>query len=634
MKCWHKPYVIVFCISLVVWLGLSTLRTDGSLQAMELLAYDYLFSLRPDTDKQTPIVLITETEADIQRYGHPLSDEILAQSLEKLESAGVRVIGVDKYRDLPVAPGTEQLNKVLNQHDNIIWIFFVGDSRQAGINPPAILKDSPRIGFNDMVNDSDGVVRRGLLFVDDKDTTYYSFPLQLALRYLAGEQIQPENDQQGFLRLGESTFIPLRKNAGSYAHIDAGGYQFLLTYPQLHQSFPTFTISDLLDGKIPEQILRNKIVLIGAMASSLGDYEFLPDGSSRYGVELHALITDQIIQTALYDYPLMGDWSEFIEYTWLLFWCVLGCSASLFRGSIIRLTFISSSGLLVLFLSAMLAFRQGLWLPLLSSALAWMVSLISGVFWFSSLDRNERRQLLRLFERHVSPQVAATLWEKRDEFSIAGGVKPDQLTATVLFTDLANFTTLAEGMSPLNLMSWLNEYMNEMSHIIIAEDGMINKYMGDAIMAVFGVPVKKNDSAGIAADAIKAVESAVRMGEKLTELNKRWQQQGLPTIGMRVGIYTGSLVAGTLGDLQRMEYTVIGDTVNTAARLESFDKTITAPDKQPCRILIGESTWQLVHNHYVTEQIGECQLKGKHNMLTIYCVIERVVHSSQQGISS
>jgi adenylate cyclase len=259
--------------------------------------------------------------------------------------------------------------------------------------------------------------------------------------------------------------------------------------------------------------------------------------------------------------------------------------------------------------------------------LAWLLTLIFGIFWFSNLERNERKQLLRLFEQHVSPQVAAALWEKRDEFFIRGGVKPDQLTATVLFTDLVNFTTLAEGMNPLNLMNWLNEYMDEMSNIIIEQDGMINKYIGDAIMALFGVPVKKTDSEGITADAIKAVESAVRMGEKLQELNVLWQQQGIPMIGMRVGIYTGPLVAGTLGGQKRMEYTVIGDTVNTASRLESFDKNIATPDaQQPCRILVGESTWELIRNHYVTEQIAECQLKGKHNMLNIYRVLDRIIH--------
>jgi adenylate cyclase len=120
----HKPYVIVFFISLIVWSSLVALRTGGLLQAMELLTYDYLFSLRPDSEQTSPLLLISETEADIKRYGYPLSDGIFADSLEKLLAAGVSVIGVDKYRDLPVAPGSERLNKLLGSHDNIIWIFF------------------------------------------------------------------------------------------------------------------------------------------------------------------------------------------------------------------------------------------------------------------------------------------------------------------------------------------------------------------------------------------------------------------------------------------------------------------------------------------------------------------------------
>jgi adenylate cyclase len=627
VKWFNKPYVLILLISIIVWLTVFALRAGGVLQSMELLSYDYLFSLRPDTAQESSVVLISETEADIKRYGYPLSDAIFAESMEKLLKSRVRVIGVDIYRDLPVAPGTEQLSKVLTSHDNIIWIFFVGDNKQGSINPPAILKGSAQTGFNDMVNDPDGVSRRGLLFLDDKGVTHYAFPLLLALNYLEEKNIQAQNDPQGNLQLGNRSFLRLQTTTGSYARIDTGGYQFLLSYPHLHRNFPTFTIGDLLDGKIPEQVLRDKIVLIGAMAPSLSDYKLFPDGSSHYGVELHAHIVDQIIQTALHDYPLMRDWSDTIEYGWLFLWCLLGGIASFYRGGMVRLALINISGLLVLFASAVLSFQHGLWLPLLSSMLAWLLTLIFGVFWLSNLERNERKQLLRLFEQHVSPQVAAALWEKRDEFFIRGGVKPDQLTATVLFTDLVNFTTLAEGMNPLNLMNWLNEYMDEMSNIIIEQDGMINKYIGDAIMALFGVPVKKTDSEGITADAIKAVESAVRMGEKLQELNVLWQQQGIPMIGMRVGIYTGPLVAGTLGGQKRMEYTVIGDTVNTASRLESFDKNIATPNaQQPCRILVGESTRELIRNHYVTEQIAECQLKGKHNMLNIYRVLDRIIH--------
>lgn len=627
MKWWTKPYVMVFCISLLVWSSLAGLRFYGVLRTVELLSYDYLFSLRSDTEQAVPVVLIAETEADIQRFGYPLPDEVFANTLDKLVKAKARVIGVDKYRDIPTPPGSEHLSQCLTDNKNIIWILFIGDKSKARVNPPAVLKNSSQIAFNDIVSDSDGVSRRGLLFLDDQQgVTYYSLPLMLSLTYLEHEKISPENDESGYLRLGKHSFVPLKPNAGSYVNLDAGGYQFLLSYPHLHTPIPTFSISDVLAGNVPESVLRDKVVIIGAMASSLGDYVFLPDGTRRYGVELHAHIVSQLLHTALHDYPLISDWSETVEYSWLLLWCVLGSLASLYRGHVFSLMVVRSTGIIVLFGAAIFAFHYGWWIPFLSPLLAWSVSLIFGVFWLFSTESNERKQLLHLFEKHVSPQVASTLWEKRDEFFVTGGggVKPDYLTATVLFTDLANFTTLSEGMEPLNLMTWLNQYMNEMSNIIIAEGGMINKYIGDAIMAVFGVPVKKTDEAGIKADALSAVESALKMREKLQELNKNWQAQGLPTIGMRIGIHTGVLVAGTLGGQQRMEYTVIGDTVNVASRLESFDKTIVSEADPNCRVLIGEPTCALVNSHYATRPIGDCHLKGKHQILKIYDVLHRL----------
>jgi len=154
------------------------------------------------------------------------------------------------------------------------------------------------------------------------------------------------------------------------------------------------------------------------------------------------------------------------------------------------------------------------------------------------------------------------------------------------------------------------------------ENGMIKGYMGDGIMAVFGAPAFKDDADGIKADALSAVASGLRMNRRLKELNLVWRQQGLPPAYMRIGIHTGLAVAGTLGCKQRMEYAVTGETTITASRLESFDKAIAAPTQElPCRILIGEPTWELVRDRYRTEKVGEFQLKGKVKMLNIYQVI-------------
>ncbi|CAK0759103.1 adenylate cyclase [Gammaproteobacteria bacterium] len=627
---WHnKPQVITGLFGLAVWLFLALLRILGGIQPWELHAHDWLLFLHAEEQHKSPIVLIGETESDIHRYGHPLPDGVLAAALEKLLVLGVRVVGMDKYRDVPIAPGSDRLNEILRQHRNLIWIFFVGNQAQEYVAPPQILKGTEQAGFNDIVDDPDGVSRRGLLFLDERGVTYYSFTLLLTLTYLAAENIRAEGDGQGFLHLGKSTFIPLHTNSGGYTNIDAGGYQFILNYPSLGKSFPTFTLSDLLDDRVTATSVRDKLVIFGAMAPSLGDYRLLPGKERHYGVEQHAYVVDQLLQTVLSDHPQNRDWPESIEYAWLLLWCLAGAFMSLRRGGLLWLTAMSSGGLVVLFLCAWLLFQQGWWIPLIPPALGWLVALMIGVVWFSSQERVERRQLLKLFERHVSPQVVTALWETRDEFFANGSVRPDQLIASVLFSDLAGFTTVAEGMEPFMLMNWLNDYMSEMSAILIEEGGMINKYIGDSIMAVFGVPVKRRTEEGIVADALSAVESALRMGERMHELNRRWQHNGLPIIGMRIGIYTGPLVAGTLGGWQRMEYTVIGDTVNIASRLESFDKTFSPVDEQsPCRILVGETTWQYIRSRYFTKEVGICQLKGKHNLLKIYQVSGRMTEGS------
>jgi adenylate cyclase len=141
-------------------------------------------------------------------------------------------------------------------------------------------------------------------------------------------------------------------------------------------------------------------------------------------------------------------------------------------------------------------------------------------------------------------------------------------------------------------------------------------------MAVFGAPVKHETETEIALDAQNAVKCALQFNQRLRELNLEWKANNLPTITMRTGIYTGSLVAGSFGGSIRTEYTVIGDTVNIASRLESFDKTIATPDdEQPCRILIGETTYNYVRHLHKTRLVGECQLKGKNESSKIYQIL-------------
>ncbi len=602
---------------------MALLAITGTLQWLELKAFDVLLFQRPSTVTHSRVVLIDETEDDIRRYGHPLSDQILADALVLMGRAGARVIGVDKYRDVAVPPGTDALNAVLQQNKKIIWIFFGANTSQEFIQPPAVLHDDPeQIGFNDIEEDPDGVARRGLLYLDLNNQSYNAFSLLLSLHYLAAEKIFGQADENGYLNLNGISFPPIASTFGAYSDIDAAGYQIVLDYPVLPRSFSTFSLSELLDGKLPPDALREKLVILGSSAPSLHDYRLMPNETRGFGFQYHAYVASQILNSALNQKQPLRDWSNTIEYIWLFMWCLMGVLTGLRRGSL-RSLIVLILGELVLFLMVVqLLFNMGWWVPSIMPALGWVSAFALSVLFFFRKERAERRQLMQLFASHVSPEVAKRLWEAREQFFNEGGVRPDTLTATVLFTDLSNFTTVAEAMEPLVLMNWLNQYMEEMSAIVIEHGGIINKYIGDAIMAIFGVPVKRDTELDIAEDALHAVRCAQQFNQRLKELNQQWQASGLPTITMRTGIQTGLLVAGSFGGSLRMEYTVIGDTVNTASRLESFDKTVASPTaQQPCRILIGESTYQYVKQHCQTQWVGDCQLKGKTQQLKIYQVL-------------
>jgi adenylate cyclase len=188
------------------------------------------------------------------------------------------------------------------------------------------------------------------------------------------------------------------------------------------------------------------------------------------------------------------------------------------------------------------------------------------------------------------------------------------------FTDLQGFTSIAEDLEPVQLMDWLNRYMEAMTEIVMAHGGVVNKYIGDAVMALFGVPVPRQSAADIGGDARRAVACALAMGERLVQLNAEWAVQGLPSLKMRVGIHTGSLAAGSLGGGQRQEYTVLGDTVNIASRLESFDKDAHHCPGGVCRILIGEPTYRYLGDGFRVTEVSCCKLKGKQQEIRVFRV--------------
>jgi adenylate cyclase len=629
-----RPVAVVALLVTIVLVGARSL---GLLESAELAVYDGFIRTRPsDPPPDSRITIVTITEADIPASGGwPLSDDILARVIEQIARHRPRAIGLDMYRDVPVPPGTENLDRVLAGQPRVVVVMKFGEAASSGVRPPAVLKDTEQVGFNDIVVDPGGVVRRALLFLDDGQTSVSAFALRLALLYLQVEGVtaQPSPENAELLQLGRTTIRPLEPNDGGYVRVDARGYQFLLDFQGAPRPFTSVNLTSLLSGKFDPELLRDKIVLIGVTAESIKDDFYTPfsrglsDNQDTPGVAVHAHIASQLLRMALDGQAPMRTVSDWQEWMWIAVWSGAGALLAFGLRSPWRLAAAAVVGMAVLVGFDFLAFLRNWWVPLVPPAVAWLASAGIVIAYTSYQETLQRGMLMQLFSRHVSKEVAEAIWEQRSQFLDGGRPRSERLVVTALFTDLSGYTSTAEKKSPEQLMEWLNEYMDVMAQQVSRHGGVIRQYAGDSVVAVFGVPVPRRTEAEIARDARSAVECALAMETALRQLNQRWRADGKPVCGMRVGIFTGPVVAGTLGSAERSEYVIVGDTMNTASRLESFDKEYFPPDpdERPCRTIIGEPTLSCLGDEYETAKVGDVSLKGKEQRVGMYRVIGRRV---------
>jgi len=217
----------------------------------------------------------------------------------------------------------------------------------------------------------------------------------------------------------------------------------------------------------------------------------------------------------------------------------------------------------------------------------------------------DRAQVMDILSRCVSEEVAQELWESRDQIMTG-----ERRMVTMIFTDIRNFTTLSESASSDQIVVWLNDYFSRMHAIVNRHHGHINKFLGDGLMIVFGAPASRGDKA----EAQAAVSCGLEMLADVEKMNNDWKGTGRPEIKIGVGIHSGMATCGVVGAERRLEYTIIGDTVNLASRLES-----TTKDKQVA-LLASEATVQLLNGNYDSTPLGEVKVKGKNESTKIYAV--------------
>ncbi|MDT9192376.1 MULTISPECIES: adenylate/guanylate cyclase domain-containing protein [unclassified Limnospira] len=620
-----KEIIACAIANAIVILAILLLKQAGGLQTLELIAFDIMVRLRDDLEPDPRLLIVGITEEDIVAFNRwPLSDEVIAQLLDRLSQLQPQAIGLDIYRDIPYEPGHQSL---IQQLDNpkIITIKTLGDADFQGTPAPPTVPPS-RVGFNDLLLDPDGVVRRNLMLANIGNETFYSFSMRLALRYWQKQGIEPTNSplHPDDIRWGAAEFLPLDRTSGGYQTIDDQGYQILLDYRSRKPLARVVSVSEVLYGNIPSSWVEDKIVLIGTIAPSGKDLFLTPYSPSRRispkmpGVLIHAQMVSQLLDVVAGERSLFVFWPPWAEFVWAIAWGVVGVMVVVVVRHPLVWIFCPLLMLGVLWMGGFYLFLNSVWVPMVTPSLTLLFTSVIVIIYLGFRAQRQQQVVMGLLGQNASPEIAKALWNSRDRLMTNGKLPGEKLVATMLFTDIRNFSTISEQIPPEQLIEWLNEYLATLTQCVHSHRGIINKFMGDGIMAAFGVPIARTTEAEIAQDAYAAVACALEMGDRLMELNKLWQSQNLPVIEMRVGIFTGPIVAGSLGSRDRLEYCLLGDSVNIASRLESCEKD---RQSEPCRILIAYQTLVYLPDVFEVESWGLIPLKGKQQLIDVYRIL-------------
>ncbi|MGI0492074.1 CHASE2 domain-containing protein, partial [Alkalinema pantanalense CENA528] len=406
-------------------------------------------------------------------------------------------------------------------------------------------------------------------------------------------------------------FPPLETNDGSYQNIDAQGYQILINYRGKAESFDRASLTDLLNGKVSADRVQGRIVLIGAVASSLNDSFMTPYDSGfaesavkTPGVEIHAHLTSQILSTVLDRRSGIQFWPNWLETLWIVTWISLGAILTWYwrytkpRQAPLRILVLVGIGC-SLVLGSYWAFCLGWWLPVLPSGLGYTVAILV----ITSYLARRAADIRKTFGRYLTDEVVTQLLETPEGLKLGG----ERRQITLLMADLRGFSAAAEHQSPENVLAFLNRYLECMTDVITHYQGTIDEFMGDGILVMFGAPTQRPD------DADRAIACAIAMQQAIAQVNQFSHLIGLSQVEMGIGITTGEVVVGNIGSAKRAKYGVVGSHINLTARIES--QTVGG------QILISEATRVLVASKLSLGQQLQIQTKGFSQPVTLHEVL-------------
>ncbi|RMD87084.1 MAG: adenylate/guanylate cyclase domain-containing protein [Calditrichaeota bacterium] len=618
-KIWQSKWLfgIIFAfIAAVLALFMSRL---SQFENFELKTYDARFKLRgPLPTKQDNIVIVAiddQTFLDL-KMKWPFPRNLYAKAILNLLEAGARLIIFDieftepdanEMRDVVLAGAIKRAGNVILAGKIVTEIKGKGVVNVYPLRPLPILLDAgAQWGLIDVLEDTDGFIRRYLLFRRHGGQTYLSLSLLTYLNLLPQSKRRFRTGTNGQFVIGD-------------LHIPKKEYNsMLINYRGPAGSFPTYSFSSVVDdaeldiGEEDTDIFelhklegtfRDKIVFIGAAAEELQDNKLTPffeyKGTKRKtpGVEMHAnalstLIRRDFIRT-------QSSLTNFIfilvlAYLTMFFTKWLKPFRGMFSVVVLVLAFI---------IWAFYSFLHRLvWVEITGPMLAIVLSYVGSVVHQVLTEQREKFRIKKTWQHYMAKNVIDEMLETGQEPTFGG----ERRELTVLFSDIRSFTTFSEKHSSHEVVHKLNEYLTAMVDIIFKYEGTLDKFVGDEIMAIFGAPIPQKDH------ALRACMTALEMVARLRALQREWVQKNEDLFQIGIGINTGKMIVGNLGSSQLFDYTVIGDEVNLGARLEGTNK------QYGTTVIISEATYRKVRHRVVVRELDLVRVKGKNRPVRIF----------------
>jgi adenylate cyclase len=643
---------------------------------IELKTLDMRFQLRGKVEPGPPVVIVAIDQKSEEVLGRwPFPRKYFAAAVDALREAGVRVIAFDADFPLPDqnsaldalrqvqkdyqaeiqggradaqfaaqvksleegADNDKKFAEALSRFDNVILGYFYLRGEEAKtVNPermneflnylsfqtypriidPEYAKDSELLlnqqlqfegvspdlgrfaataknfGYFNIIPDSDGTVRREPVIIPFRGSFYPSLDVAAALAYenLPLEQVNVVFNPNGLERIDVGK-VRLPTDPSGYVAIDYFGPS---------RTFPTYSLSDVIEHKIAPDKLKDRLVLIGPTAVGIGDTAVTPFQQMNFpGVEVHANFTANILQGRFIHRGIRENAIDLLFI--LLFSLPLGMVLSMASPRRATAIAVLLLGAFLLLACALFIFRR-MWIVIVPPSTTLAVNyfvIISYRFFF---EERQKRKVRAAFTQYVPPAVITQMLQRPELLRLGGEEK--ELTA--MFSDIRGFTTLSEALTPTALVELLNEYLSAMTDIIFKHWGTLDKYIGDAIMAFWGAPYPQDDHAA------RACGAALEMLETLQELQAKWEAQGQPRIDIGVGINTGPMVVGNMGSEKRFNFTIMGDNVNLASRLEGTNKQFGT------RVIVSEGTYGKVQEQFIARELDLIRVKGKLKPVKIY----------------